>query len=837
MAYIQLQLRRGLSTEWTAANPVLASAELGIETDTNLFKIGNGITSWNFLPYGGLQGISGYSGLGLSGYSGESGTSGLSGYSSYSGVSGTSGLSGYSAASGISGYSGVGTSGYSGASGLSGLGLSGYSGTSGTSGVSGYSGESGTSGISGTSGLSGYSGQSGTSGIGISGYSGQSGTSGASGISGYSGAIGISGYSGASGTSGTSGISGYSGASGASGTSGISGYSGTSGTSGLGLSGYSGSSGVSGTSGISGYSGQSGVSGAPGTSSSLFAYKADATNNSGQPADGYMLWNNTTQRNSTQINISHIDNNGTDIDIFLALLRSGENITIQDDSASQNYQTFTISGTPTNINPGTSNSYWTVPVIGIASGGTGTSNFADNLVIDLALVTGVSGFSGTSGFSGQPGTSAQGRIYYFNSDTNSVLSGYEIFTLAPSTNATDVNSGIANNTTGEVELVDGGGRSGYMTNPGDPYITSLPVGNLTWKMRLHVSDNTATNTFVVYVSKVLGTSPYTQTPLFNFETEDINATTQTLYTFENYITSPIPLDLTDLILVNIKFKSTSATNVTGYFTHDGATTQSYVITPIAEGIPGVSGTSGISGYSGAIGISGYSGASGLSGYSSVSGYSGASGTSGISGYSGTSGISGYSGVSGISGYSGISGTSGISGYSGVSGVSGISGYSGISGTSGISGYSGVSGVSGISGYSGTSGELGISGYSGTSGASGFSGYSGIFGSSGYSGVGTSGISGYSGASSSSPPTITTFTADGTITTSDVVVLADSSSPIVLTLPSAATVQIYYIKNINTSTVTLNTVSGQTIDGDANLILTFPWSAVTLISTGTAWMIF
>ena len=51
MPYIQLQFRRGLSTQWTSNNTVLADGEMGIETDTSFFKIGNGSTAWNSLAY------------------------------------------------------------------------------------------------------------------------------------------------------------------------------------------------------------------------------------------------------------------------------------------------------------------------------------------------------------------------------------------------------------------------------------------------------------------------------------------------------------------------------------------------------------------------------------------------------------------------------------------------------------------------------------------------------------------------------------------------------------------------------------------------------------------
>lgn len=47
----KLQLRRAKSTQWTATNPVLKIREPAIETDTGKFKIGNGTTPWNSLPY------------------------------------------------------------------------------------------------------------------------------------------------------------------------------------------------------------------------------------------------------------------------------------------------------------------------------------------------------------------------------------------------------------------------------------------------------------------------------------------------------------------------------------------------------------------------------------------------------------------------------------------------------------------------------------------------------------------------------------------------------------------------------------------------------------------
>lgn len=62
MPNIQLQFRRGTAARWTQVNPILAPGEMGIESDTNQFKLGDGVTSWTGLPYGGIQGPPGTNG-------------------------------------------------------------------------------------------------------------------------------------------------------------------------------------------------------------------------------------------------------------------------------------------------------------------------------------------------------------------------------------------------------------------------------------------------------------------------------------------------------------------------------------------------------------------------------------------------------------------------------------------------------------------------------------------------------------------------------------------------------------------------------------------------------
>ena len=94
MPNIQFQFRRGTAAEWAAANTVLAPGEMGIETDTNKFKIGvAAATAWNSLGYGGIEGPTGSTGpTGVTGSTGFTGSTGATGADST--VTGPTGLTG-----------------------------------------------------------------------------------------------------------------------------------------------------------------------------------------------------------------------------------------------------------------------------------------------------------------------------------------------------------------------------------------------------------------------------------------------------------------------------------------------------------------------------------------------------------------------------------------------------------------------------------------------------------------------------------------------------------------------------------------------------------------------
>lgn len=48
---VQMQQRRDTAANWASANPTLLSGELGYESDTGKWKVGNGSTAWSSLAY------------------------------------------------------------------------------------------------------------------------------------------------------------------------------------------------------------------------------------------------------------------------------------------------------------------------------------------------------------------------------------------------------------------------------------------------------------------------------------------------------------------------------------------------------------------------------------------------------------------------------------------------------------------------------------------------------------------------------------------------------------------------------------------------------------------
>jgi hypothetical protein len=64
-----IQVRRGTTSEWINTNPTLSAGEWGLDTSTKRYKIGDGLTAWNSLPYASIlpnsNDLVGSSGIGI----------------------------------------------------------------------------------------------------------------------------------------------------------------------------------------------------------------------------------------------------------------------------------------------------------------------------------------------------------------------------------------------------------------------------------------------------------------------------------------------------------------------------------------------------------------------------------------------------------------------------------------------------------------------------------------------------------------------------------------------------------------------------------------------------
>ena len=92
---VKFILRKATSAEWSFNNPVLYSGEPGYETDTGIFKIGNGTSTWNTLEAMQSQGPTGPAGpAGSNGAIGPTGPAGVNGVQGATGATGPTGPAG-----------------------------------------------------------------------------------------------------------------------------------------------------------------------------------------------------------------------------------------------------------------------------------------------------------------------------------------------------------------------------------------------------------------------------------------------------------------------------------------------------------------------------------------------------------------------------------------------------------------------------------------------------------------------------------------------------------------------------------------------------------------------
>ena len=307
------------------------------------------------------------------------------------GATGPQGPQGYTGDQGITGPQGV-------------TGFQGTTGPQGFTGVQGETGPQGETGLQGTTGPQGFTGGQGETGP--QGHTGNQGETGPQGFTGLQGETGPQGFTGLQGETGPQGFTGSQGETGPQGFTGSQGETGPQGFTGpqgeTGSQGHTGSQGETGPQGFTGIQGETGPQGSTGPkgndgqSSNRFLFSATFST-TGDPGPGYLLWNSATQIGATQINISHLDSIGVDIDVLLSVIKPQDTLIIQDRDDSNNYQNFTVNNQITII----PNSYDEVPVIFATSSGTGTSNFSNGQQLALFLFS--AGVAGPQGFQGNTG--------------------------------------------------------------------------------------------------------------------------------------------------------------------------------------------------------------------------------------------------------------------------------------------------------------------------------------------------------------------------------------------------------------------------------------------------
>jgi len=176
----------------------------------------------------------------------------------------------------------------------------------------------------------------------------------------------------------------------------------------IGATGPQGATGPAGATGSTGATGATGPQGAEGTSTSIYRYRAKTNITSGNPTDGYVIWNNSTQVLSTTISISHMTDDNFDIDFILSLLHIDQKLYLQDRDDSANYQSWVINGTPSQVID--AHNYWQVPVQFATASGDGLSNFSNNHQLFVGVYAG-QGPMGPQGATGPQGvTGSQGPI-------------------------------------------------------------------------------------------------------------------------------------------------------------------------------------------------------------------------------------------------------------------------------------------------------------------------------------------------------------------------------------------------------------------------------------------
>ena len=295
------------------------------------------------------------------------------------------------------------------------------------------------------------------------------------------------------GPQGATGPQGFQGPAGSgSGTSSI-GATGSQGSTGpQGFQGNQGPQGFQGDQGPQGFQGGTGPAGSDGISVSYYRYNARTNTQSPPPNNSQIIWNNATQINSTIIYVDHITSDNIDIDVFLALIKTGDNIIIQDANDSTSYQKWVVSATISQTLV-----YTTIPVTYVAGGHQYTNG--ENIIF-IPLSIGISGPQGVQGFQGPTGSQgATGFTYPVNASTFNELYYNSLDSITPEF------SPVLSTTSDGINLYINKG-SLFLVND----ITNYTIGQI----KLTSTTNSSTNgtlSFPSAIDDIVVTQLYTQT--------------------------------------------------------------------------------------------------------------------------------------------------------------------------------------------------------------------------------------------------------------------------------------------------------------------------------------
>ena len=139
---VKIQFRRDSASAWTSVNPILSQGEAGFEFDTGRFKVGNGLSPWNSLPYS--SGVTGPTGPSVTGPTGPQGAA-----STVTGPTGQQGPQGPTGPQGVTGPTGA----------IGAIGATGPTGSVGPTGPTGATGAAST--VTGPTGATGAQGPQG----------------------------------------------------------------------------------------------------------------------------------------------------------------------------------------------------------------------------------------------------------------------------------------------------------------------------------------------------------------------------------------------------------------------------------------------------------------------------------------------------------------------------------------------------------------------------------------------------------------------------------------------------------------------------------------------------